>query len=82
VSLVASTKQVIGRTVAHLQDELVYLGWNIARANATAPLSLGNSLPFHLTQVNTFVFNSYSLVKKPLERWEGVRYQLVLEQPN
>jgi hypothetical protein len=26
-----------------------------------------------------FVFNSYSLVQKPLERREGVRYQLVLE---
>jgi hypothetical protein len=58
------------------------LGWSIVRANATAPLSLGDSLPLHLTQLNTFVFNSHSLVQKPLERWESVRYQLVLEWPN
>jgi hypothetical protein len=58
------------------------LGWSIARADATTPLTLGNSLPLHLAQLNTFVFNSYSLVQKPLERWEGVRYQLVLERPN
>jgi hypothetical protein len=58
------------------------LGWNIASANATAPLSLGDSLPLHLTQLNTFVFNSYGLVQKCLERWEGVGYQLVLEWPN
>jgi hypothetical protein len=58
------------------------LGWNIARVDATAPLSLGNSLPFHLAQLNTFVFNDYSLVQKPLERWKGMRYQLVLEWPN
>jgi hypothetical protein len=58
------------------------LGWNLARADATTPLSLGNSLPLHLAQLNTFVFNRYSLVQKPLERWEGVRYQLVLEWPN
>jgi hypothetical protein len=58
------------------------LGWSIARADATAPLSLGDSLPLHLAQLNTFVFNSYGLVQKPLERWEGVGYQLVLEWPN
>jgi hypothetical protein len=58
------------------------LGWNIARMDATAPLPLGNSLPLHLAQLNTFVFNSYSLVQKPLERWEGVRYQLILKCPN
>jgi hypothetical protein len=29
-----------------------------------------------------FVFNDYSLVQKPLQRWEGVRNQLVLEWPN
>jgi hypothetical protein len=28
------------------------------------------------------VFNSYGLVQKPLERWEGVGYLLVLEWPN
>jgi hypothetical protein len=50
------------------------LGWSIGRADATAPLSLGDSLPLHLAQLNTFVFNSYSLVQKPLERWEGVRF--------
>jgi hypothetical protein len=58
------------------------LGWNIARTDATAPLSLGDSLPLHLAQLNTFVFNSYSLVQMPPERWEGVRYQLILEWPN
>jgi hypothetical protein len=58
------------------------LGWNIARADAAAPLSLGDSLPLHLAQPTTFVFNSYGLVQKPLERWEGVGYQLVLEWPN
>jgi hypothetical protein len=37
--------------------ELVYPGRNIARTNATAPLSLGDSLPFHIPQLNTLVFN-------------------------
>jgi hypothetical protein len=32
------------------------LGWSIARADATAPLTLGDSLPFHLAKLNTFVF--------------------------
>ena len=50
--------------------------------NATAPLSLGDSLPLHLTLLKMFVFNIYELVQKPLERWEGVRYQLILEWPN
>jgi hypothetical protein len=50
--------------------------------DASAPLPLGDSLPLHLAQLNMFVFNSYSLVQKPLERWEGVRYQLILEWPN
>ena len=50
--------------------------------DASAPLPLGDSLPLHLAQLNMFVFNSYSLVQKPLERWEGVRYQLILECPN
>jgi hypothetical protein len=45
----------------------------------TTPLALGDSFPFHLTQLNTFVFKSYDLVEKSLERWEGVGYQLVLE---
>jgi hypothetical protein len=58
------------------------LGWNIARMDATAPLPLGDSLPLHLAQLNTLVFNSYSLLQKPLERWEGVRYQLILKWPN
>jgi hypothetical protein len=62
VSPVVSAEQVVGRTIVLLQDELVYPGWSIARADATAPLSLGDSLPLHLAQVNTFVFNSYSLV--------------------
>jgi hypothetical protein len=52
--------------VALLQDELVYPGWIVARTNATAPLPLGDSLPLHLVHLNTFVFNSYSLVQKPL----------------
>jgi hypothetical protein len=58
------------------------LGWNIARADATTPLTLGDSLHLHLAQLNTFVFKRYGLVQKPLERWEGVGYQLVLEWPN
>jgi hypothetical protein len=29
-----------------------------------------------------FVFKSYGFVHKLLERWEGVRHQLVLEWPN
>jgi hypothetical protein len=55
------------------------LGWSIAKADATAPLTLGASLPFHLAKLNTFVFKCDGLVQKPLERWEGVGYQLVLE---
>jgi hypothetical protein len=55
------------------------LGWNIARTDATAPLSLGNSLPLHLSQLNTLVFNSDSLIQKPLERWEVVSNQLILK---
>jgi hypothetical protein len=58
------------------------LGWNIVRADTTAPLTLGDSLPLHLSQLNTFVFNSYGLVQKPLERGVGVGYQLLLEWPN
>jgi hypothetical protein len=54
------------------------LGWNIARTDATAPLPLDDSLPLHLAQLNTFVFNNYSFVQKSLERWEGVRNQLIL----
>jgi hypothetical protein len=42
--------------------------------DATAPLILGDSLPLHLAQLNMFVFNSYGLVQKPLERWKGVGY--------
>jgi hypothetical protein len=34
------------------------LGWNIVRMDATTPLPLGDRLPLHLTQLNTFVFNS------------------------
>jgi hypothetical protein len=58
------------------------LGWNIARTDATASLTLGDSLPLYLAQLNMFMFNNYSLVHKPLERWEGVRYRLILEWPN
>jgi hypothetical protein len=58
------------------------LGWNIARTDATAPLPLGNNLPLHLSQLNTLVFNSDSLIQKPLERWEGVRNQLILKWSN
>jgi hypothetical protein len=43
------------------------LGWNIASTDANAPLPLGDSLPLHFTQLNTFVFNSYSFIQKPLE---------------
>jgi hypothetical protein len=38
--------------------------------------------PFHLAQLNTFVFKSYGLVQKRLERWKDVTHQLVLEWPN
>jgi hypothetical protein len=58
------------------------LGWSEARADAAAPLALGDGLPLHLTKLNTFVFKSYGIVRKPLERWKGVRYQLVLDWPN
>jgi hypothetical protein len=53
------------------------LWWNIARTDATAPLPLGDSLALHLAQLNMFVFNSYSLVQKPLKRWEGVRNEMI-----
>jgi hypothetical protein len=46
-----------------------------------APLSLSNSLPLHLAKLCTFVFKSYGLVQKLLERWKGMRHQLVLEWP-
>jgi hypothetical protein len=49
---------------------------------AAAPLALGDSLPLHLAKLNMFVFKCYGLVQKLLERWEGVRHQLVLEWPN
>jgi hypothetical protein len=55
------------------------LGWSIARMTAAAPLALGDSLPLHLAKLNMFVFKCYGLVQKLLERWEGVRHQLVLE---
>jgi hypothetical protein len=58
------------------------LGWSIARADAVAPLALGDDLPLYLAKVNMFVFKSYGLVQKPLERWKGVRHQLVLKWPN
>jgi hypothetical protein len=48
------------------------LGWNITRTNVTAPLPLSNSLPLHLSQLNTLVLNSDSLIQKYLEIWEGV----------
>jgi hypothetical protein len=82
VSPVVSTEHVTSETVALLQDKLLYPGWSIARAHATTPLTLGDSLPFHLAKLNTFVFKCDGLVQKPLERWEGVGYQLVLEWPN
>jgi hypothetical protein len=58
------------------------LGWSEARADAAAPLILGDGLPFHLAKLNTFVFKCDGLVQKPLERWKGIRHQLVLEWPN
>jgi hypothetical protein len=45
-------------------------------------MSLGDGLPLHLAKLNMFVFKSYGLVQKLLERWEGVRHQMVLEWPN
>jgi hypothetical protein len=58
------------------------LGQSIARTNVVAPLAMGDGLPLHLAKLNTFVFKCYGLVQKLLERWEGVRHQLVLEWPN
>jgi hypothetical protein len=58
------------------------LGWSKARTNVAAPLALGDGLPLLLTKLNTFVFQCYGLVQKLLERWKGMRYQLVLEWPN
>jgi hypothetical protein len=46
------------------------------------PLPLGNILPLHLTQLNTLVFNSDSLIQKPLERWKGGSNQLILKWSN
>jgi hypothetical protein len=63
VSPILSAEQVAGKTVALLQDKPVYPGVeHIARANGTTPLTLGDSLPLHLAQLNTFVFKSYGLV--------------------
>jgi hypothetical protein len=58
------------------------LGWRQARADATTSLALGDGLPLHLAKLNMFVFKSYGLVKKPLERWKGMRHKMVLEWPN
>jgi hypothetical protein len=69
---VVSTEQEAGMTVVLLHHELVYLGWSKARADAAAPLTLGDGLPFHLPELNTFVFKCDGLVQKPLERWKGV----------
>jgi hypothetical protein len=70
---VVSAEQGAGETSALPQDELVYSGWSIARADVVAPLALGDGLPLHLAKVNMFVFKS-CLVQKPLERWKGVRH--------
>jgi hypothetical protein len=80
--LVVSAEQDDGTIVVLLQHELVYPGVERARADVAAPLTLGDSLPFHLAKLNTFVFKCNGLVQKPLERWKGVRHQLVLEWPN
>ena len=50
--------------------------------NAAAPLALGDGLSLHLAKLNMFVFKCYGFVLKLLERWKGVRHQLVLEWPN
>jgi hypothetical protein len=71
---VVSTEQVAGETVPSSRTSWCTVGWSIARVNATAPQTLGDSLPLHLAQLNMFVFNSYGLVQKPLEIWEGVGY--------
>jgi hypothetical protein len=41
----------------------------LERRVASSP-SPPTSLPLHLTQLNTFVFNSYSLIQKPLGKME------------
>jgi hypothetical protein len=58
------------------------LGWSKVRTNVAAPLALSDGLPLHLAKLNTFVFKCYGLVQKLLERWKGMRHQLVLEWPN
>jgi hypothetical protein len=60
----------------------VYPGVEHSEGGCYCSPLLGDSLPLHLAQLNTFVFNSYGLVQKPLERWEGVGYQLVPGWPN
>jgi hypothetical protein len=57
-SLVVYTELV----VALLQDELVYPGVEYSEDGCYCSPALGDSLPFLLTQLNTFVFNNYSLV--------------------
>jgi hypothetical protein len=54
------------------------MGWSKARADDAAPLALGDGLPLHLAKLNMFVFKSYGFVQKPLERWKGMRHELVL----
>jgi hypothetical protein len=70
---------ILSRTLPSSRTSGCTLGSNIARTGVTAPLPLGDSLPLHLADLNTFV---YSLVQKPVERWEGVTYQLILKWPN
>jgi hypothetical protein len=48
------------------------LGWSKARTNDATPLALGDGIPLHLTKLNTFVFKSYGLIQKLLERWKGM----------
>jgi hypothetical protein len=62
------------RLLPSSRTSLCTQGWSIVRADSTAPLTLGDSLHLHLAQLNTFVFKSYGLFQKPLERWEGVGY--------
>jgi hypothetical protein len=77
-----SIEQDASKAAVLLQNDLVYPGWSKARTNAAAPLALGDGLSLHLAKLNTFVFKCYGLVQKLLERWKGVRHQLVLEWPN
>jgi hypothetical protein len=52
---------------------------SVARTGTTSSLPLVSSLSF-LSKYTPLVFYSNSFVKQPLEGWECVRYQLILQR--